>query len=228
MASRDLRWKGLEYRMSVIPVTDVSGKLAMLGMELVDLTELVRMTRALEESKERLELYAGNDYLTGIYNRRYIDDILARSVRLARRDQQMVSVIMSDVDCFKAYNDLYGHLEGDSCLRAVSQALANVAKRPTDAVGRYGGEEFITVLPNTGFDGARNVAEKMRAAVEALAIPHEKCEFNHVTMSFGVATMDPCAPAPVGGTDWERLAKEAGTALYAAKSAGRNVVFPAN
>ena len=228
VTSRDLHWKGREYRVSVIPVTDVSDKLAMLGMELIDLTELVRTTRALEESRERLEQYAGNDYLTGIYNRRYIDEILVRSVRLARRDQQMVSVIMSDVDCFKAYNDYYGHLEGDACLRAVSQALMRVAKRPTDAVGRYGGEEFITVLPNTGFDGARNVAEKMRAAVEALAIPHEKCVFKHVTMSFGVVTLDPCSPVSEGGADWDRLVKEADTALYAAKSAGRNVVFPVN
>ena len=228
VVGRDLHWEGLEYRVSVIPVTDVSEKLAMLGMELVDLTELVRTTRALEESRQRLEQYAGNDYLTGIYNRRYIDEILVRSVRLARRDQQMVSVIMSDVDCFKAYNDHYGHLEGDACLRAVSQALTSVTKRPADAVGRYGGEEFIAVLPDTGFDGARIVAEKMRAAVEALAIPHEKCVFNHVTMSFGVATLDTCSPVPEGGTDWERLVKEADTALYAAKSAGRNAVLPMN
>ena len=228
VAGRDLHWKGLEYRVSVIPVTDVSDKLVMLGIELVDLTELVRMTRALEESKEQLELYAGNDYLTGVFNRRYIDEMLVRSVRLARRDQQMVSVIMSDVDCFKAYNDYYGHLEGDTCLRALSQTLKSVTKRPADVVGRYGGEEFIAVLPNTGLEGARNVAEKMRAAVEALAIPHVKCVFNHVTMSFGVATLDPCSPVPEGGTDWERRVKEADTALYAAKSAGRNTVFPVN
>jgi diguanylate cyclase (GGDEF)-like protein/PAS domain S-box-containing protein len=223
---RKLQWNGLEYRVIVGPVTDVSHKLVELGSALIDVTELVRTGQALAESRRRLEEYAGNDYLTGIYNRRYIDEILVRALRLATRDQQVVSVIMSDLDCFKAYNDHYGHQKGDACLKAVAQALKGVAKRPSDAVGRYGGEEFITVLPNTGFDGARNVAEKMRAAVEALAIPHERCPFNHVTMSFGVATMDPCSSVPEEGTDWERLVKEADTALYAAKAAGRNTVYP--
>ncbi|MEZ2346155.1 diguanylate cyclase [Terriglobus sp. RCC_193] len=194
--NRDIAWDGMQYEMIVKPLRDISSTITGLTVALVDITERVHAKRALQEAKHRLEIYAGQDYLTGLANRRSFDELLIRSVRGALRERQMIAVIMADIDFFKKYNDRYGHQAGDVCLREIAHVLRHTVKRPEDVVGRYGGEEFIAVLPNTGLDGAKLVAEQMRIAVEEMNKPHEDHPLQHVTMSFGVASIDPALPSP--------------------------------
>lgn len=224
IANRDVAWDAKQYEMIVKPLRDISGVITGLTVALVDITERVHTKRALQEAKQRLETYAGQDYLTGLANRRSFDELLVRSVRGALRERQMISVIMADIDFFKKYNDRYGHQAGDVCLREIAHVLRDTVKRPEDVVGRYGGEEFIVVLPNTGMNGARVVAEQLRVAVEAMNKPHENHPLQHVTMSFGVASIDPCSPIPAGSNPWDLIVKQADEALYEAKSSGRNCV----
>jgi diguanylate cyclase (GGDEF)-like protein len=139
--------------------------------------------------------------------------------RRARRDREPLSVVLIDVDQFKAYNDAYGHPAGDSALRRVAEVLSDATHRPGDMVARYGGEEFAVVLSQTGEGGAHVVAESLRARVESLAIPHRASDAAPVvTISLGVATIVPTdGPA-------EALLASADGALYTAKREGRNLV----
>jgi diguanylate cyclase (GGDEF)-like protein len=133
----------------------------------------------------------------------------------------VIAVIMLDVDKFKAFNDTYGHRRGDEILAAVAQSLSGTVHRPADFVGRYGGEEFVAVLPDTDLNGAQVVAEAMREAVQNLRLPHVgNAEGNFiVTASLGVATAH-----PLRGSAPDDLVRAADQALYCAKSAGRNRV----
>jgi diguanylate cyclase (GGDEF)-like protein len=180
--------------------------------------ELLVLTSLLEEANEKLERLATHDTLTGIANRRFFNEFLDREWRLALRDRHPFSVVMIDIDCFKAFNDTYGHLAGDECLKTVASALKRVIKRPADLVARFGGEEFIAVLPGTDSDGAALLAGIMREAVEALAIEHDMSTAgSFVTVSIGVAS------AGAGGyASPEALISAADTALYEAKKEGRN------
>jgi diguanylate cyclase (GGDEF)-like protein len=130
---------------------------------------------------------------------------------------------MIDVDHFKHYNDRYGHLAGDRCLREVTGAIASVVQRPTDFVGRYGGEEFVVVLPDTDLAGAWHIGEKIRHAVELEQIPHEGNPHRVVTVSIGCATAE-----PLETTQSVQLLESADAAMYQAKDAGRNCVRLAN
>ncbi|CAB3803530.1 diguanylate cyclase [Pararobbsia alpina] len=132
-----------------------------------------------------------------------------------------VAAVMIDIDAFKAYNDHYGHQGGDECLRTIAQAIASVAKRPTDFVARYGGEEFVLILRDTDQQGALRVAERIRAGIENLRIPHSACSTG-VTISAGVA-----AQRPGEGSDRNGLIAAADRALYAAKQQGRNLACSA-
>jgi diguanylate cyclase (GGDEF)-like protein len=165
-----------------------------------------------------LENLAFLDGLTGIANRRQFDEHLEREWRRLTRRSAPLSLLMIDIDHFKGLNDHYGHGYGDDCLRRVAGALADVARRSGDLPARYGGEEFAVVLPDTGTDGALTVAEKIRAAVEALRLPHVASRVaGHVTVSVGVAGGIPRHR----GTPRE-LVNAADRALYRAKSSGRN------
>ncbi|HYH37076.1 MAG TPA: PleD family two-component system response regulator [Azospirillum sp.] len=158
------------------------------------------------------------DGLTGIPNRRRFDEVLALEWRRCSRSRLPLSVIMLDVDHFKAFNDRYGHQSGDDCLRAVSRLLSEHVMRPGDLVARFGGEEFVCLLPETDADGAARVAERLRAAVEAEAIPHAASPVaGHVTISLGCAGTVPPADRPP-----EELLDVADRALYEAKRGGRN------
>jgi two-component system chemotaxis family response regulator WspR len=181
-------------------------------------SELLVLTRQLAEANRELERLATHDALTGIANRRFFNQILEHEWRRAVRTPHLLSVIMIDIDCFKAFNDTYGHQAGDDCLKAVASALQRVVKRPMDILSRYGGEEFVAVLPDTGGEGALLLAEQMRHTVLALAIRHEtSTTAAMVTVSIGVATALPGQyPSP------EALIAEADRALYRAKDAGRN------
>ncbi|MFZ2490727.1 MAG: diguanylate cyclase, partial [Thermoanaerobaculia bacterium] len=150
-------------------------------------------TEQLEAANRELERLAGIDGLAGIANRRIFDSRMHEEWARALRLGTPLSLLMIDIDSFKAFNDRHGHLAGDECLRAVAQAISTQASRPGDLVARYGGEEFAVILPAVTAEGALAVAEKMRSAVEALAIDHPGSSVaRHVTISAGVAS---CIPA---------------------------------
>ena len=175
----------------------------------VDVTERVALARELER-------LARTDPLTGIGNRRRFDEHLEAEVARAPRSSEPLSLLLCDVDFFKAYNDRYGHQQGDACLAQVARALEGVIQRPADLAARYGGEEFAVVLPQTSAVGARSRAERVRAAVRALAIPHDASPGrDRVTISVGVATVS-------GAWTPAQIVALADRALYEAKAAGRD------
>lgn len=179
--------------------------------------EAFEVTRVLDAAYQRLQHISFMDGLTGIANRRRLDQFLDLEWRRALRTESPLSVIMIDIDFFKAFNDTYGHQSGDECLKRVAGALASSLGRPGDLTARYGGEEFVVVLSGTGREGALAVAEALRASVESLAIPHVGSRVSdHVTISLGVASMIPRQPGAAG-----ILIAAADRALYQAKREGR-------
>lgn len=182
--------------------------------------ELEEANERLREANQRLERLSQVDDLTGIANRRAFDDALEHEWRRCRRAGCPLALAMIDIDCFKDYNDHYGHREGDECLRLVAHALQGGVHRAGDVVARYGGEEFVALLPELDAENAAVVAERLRACVEALNLPHASSSAAPVvTISVGVAAMVPDGEGLAG-----TLVDEADRALYAAKRAGRNRV----
>ncbi|MGD9609692.1 MAG: diguanylate cyclase [Desulfovibrionaceae bacterium] len=183
----------------------------------------VRTHVELKRRGDILETLSMRDGLTGIANRRRFDDTLERSWRQALRHATPVSLIMADIDHFKAYNDTYGHLAGDECLCKVARTLEGTLKRPGDLAARYGGEEFAMVLEDTTLSGAAHLAEDMRRAVAALDMPHQGSGVSDVvTVTLGVAM---AIPRP--GQLPQTLLGMADRKLYEAKMAGRNRVLAA-
>ena len=181
----------------------------------------VRTHVELKRRGDLLETLSMRDGLTGIPNRRRFDDNLGRSWRHAMRSGTPLSLIMADIDCFKAYNDTYGHMAGDECLRAVARTLTGAVKRPGDLAARFGGEEFVLVLEETTLGGALHIAESIRTAVEALGMEHKgSTAAGVVTVTLGAAT---AVPHP--GQSPETLLCLADRKLYEAKQAGRNRVL---
>jgi len=179
-------------------------------------------TAELQEANDRLEDLSVRDGLTGLLNRRAMSGKLTEVHALARRYGNPYSVILCDIDYFKLLNDTLGHLEGDSILRSVATTLGE-AVRISDSVYRYGGEEFLVVLPETRCAGAGLVATRMRESIELLALPHAvSSTAPHVTLSFGVTDSHADASGP--DETWERVIDRADTALYRAKEDGRNRV----
>jgi diguanylate cyclase (GGDEF)-like protein len=174
----------------------------------------------LKRARDQLTRLAVTDGLTGLANRREFEATLARErARLARSGGHL-AVVLLDVDYFKRYNDTFGHVRGDDCLRAVAQVLRALVARPADLAARYGGEEFACVLPELDAAQGGNVAERIRAAIEALALPHADSPASaYVTASFGVAAQR-CRP----GQSALELVTRADEQLYRAKAAGRNRV----
>ncbi|MEW5769972.1 MAG: diguanylate cyclase [Pseudomonadota bacterium] len=186
--------------------------------------KVAERTAQLEQANLELQDLAHRDGLTGVANRRSGDAYLAETWGRLRRERQPLSLIMLDVDHFKAFNDHYGHQAGDDCLLAVAGALRKQLMRPGDMVARYGGEEFMIILPNTESDGARFLAEKLRQAVEDLGIAHARSSTAAVvTVCMGVAST-----LPESGKGPEDLVWEADIALYQGKRSGRNRVHTAN
>jgi diguanylate cyclase (GGDEF)-like protein len=174
-------------------------------------------TAALRTANDKLAALSVTDELTGLPNRRRFTDVLDETWTGEHPDGRRVAVAMIDIDHFKRFNDRYGHPAGDACLRRVAQAM-QATTRGSDTICRYGGEEFVMILPDTDVDRAVAVGERVRAAVAALAIPHSDNPGGVVSISVGVA-----AAAPAGTTAAELLAAADG-ALYEAKGAGRNRV----
>lgn len=177
----------------------------------------------LEEANNKLQLLSSLDGLTGIANRRAFDEFIDREWRRSIREKTPMSLLMSDIDFFKKYNDGYGHQAGDNCLKKVAKVLSNCVKRPGDMVARYGGEEFVVVMGNTSIDFASKLAEQLRSAVVQLKIRHAYSDVaDFVTLSIGAASL---VPAP--GLSYETLINDADKALYRAKENGRNMVVTA-
>jgi len=176
--------------------------------------------RRLRDEKHELERLVCVDSLTGVANRRHALSLLQAECSRAAREGQTLAVVMLDIDEFHAYNACYGHPGGDACLRRAVAAMAGCLRRPSDFLGRYGGEEFVAILANTDAAGARFVAERMRAAVEALGLPHQACSCAPVvTVSAGFASMTAVLDRTAGV-----LVEAADAALRRAKEIGRNCV----
>ena len=172
------------------------------------------------EKVKQAQEAAGQDCLTQIANRRKLEETLKVAWQLMERQNQPLSLVVCDIDCFKGYNDTYGHLMGDRCLRQVAEVLDHTVTGPADLVARYGGEEFLVVLPETDLDGAIEIAQRMCNSVRRLKIPHALSTVNrYITLSFGVASTIPKA-----GRTAKLLFEAADRALYQAKRLGRNQV----
>ena len=175
------------------------------------------------EQAQQLEQLSQQDALTGLANRRHLNQVLDRQWRYAMRHQEPLSVLMIDIDCFKDYNDHLGHLEGDICLQLVARELKKMTMRSYDLAARYGGEEFMLVFTNTNAEQAEFMANKLIHRIEDLAIPHPKSRVGAcVTVSIGVATLIPHRDQNV-----EDILAMADHALYKAKTQGRNQYYMA-
>ncbi len=212
----DLR---LPQSVTITPVVE-PGAPHLCLVQITDTSVLAKRERVLLSRSDKLSREALVDGLTGVYNRKYFDQKLRAELERAQRSLTPVSLIMLDVDSFKAYNDTYGHPSGDRVLIAVVHAVREQVNRATDVLARYGGEEFAVVLPASDKAGANVIAEKIRRAVELLRIPHSASVVApHVTVSLGVACHDSRLVCSAS-----ELLELSDRALYDAKRNGRNQV----
>lgn len=182
--------------------------------------ELSNVMNQLEEANQELEKLSLTDRLTDIANRRHLEMVLEKEWRRSIREKSNISLIMVDIDFFKAYNDSYGHPQGDECLKKVAGILRGSIYRAGDLAARYGGEEFMVILSNTDSEGGSLVAERIRSGLEKLQIPHDSSEISdYVTISAGVATV-----IPERNSSSDTLISTTDQALYEAKKKGRNCV----
>lgn len=202
------------------PLLDQRGKVLGIVESFQDITERKQAEKVLEDLNRRLEILSITDGLTGIANRRHFDEMLVKEHARHARSGVELSLIMLDIDHFKLFNDSYGHVAGDDCLRQVGRVISDCLVRPADLAARYGGEEFACILPETRHSGALAIAEKIRQGIKALAIQHQGSKVaEHVTVSQGVLTVR-CS---VDGTAAD-LVRQVDELLYRAKSRGRNRV----
>ncbi|MFC4525164.1 GGDEF domain-containing protein [Dyella halodurans] len=220
MIEREVSRAGGYYIQAVQPMQNAAGQVVGLTLALIDITARRQMEQALEKVSRHWQFRASHDHLTGLPNRRHIDQALLAESRRCARAGASLSVLMIDVDLFKKYNDHVGHQRGDACLRAIAAQLQAMVRRQGDVVGRYGGEEFIAILPNTAIGGAHGVAQDMLRAIQGLDIKHPASPYGCVTLSIGVASMNAAPMYSPGRVD--ELLGNADRALYAAKAAGRN------
>ncbi len=210
---------GDDYLTKPVDQTVLAAKMRAMQRIAAMRQRLLDVSTELESANAALQRLVDVDGLTGLANRRHLDRHLAQEAGRCARYKQPLSVIMADVDHFKTFNDLFGHLAGDDCLVSVSRVFEMGIKRSSDLAARYGGEEFCLVLPDTSAHAAQEKAEEIRLAVEALGITHAGTSVSSevVTLSLGVATR-----VPKPGISPETLLLEADKALYHAKKAGRN------
>ncbi|WP_041430820.1 diguanylate cyclase domain-containing protein [Synechococcus sp. PCC 6312] len=202
------------YHLSAVKLGDG------FAVTLRDITHRKQTEVALQDANQKLEQLANLDGLTQVANRRCFDQRLQLEWHRSQREEEPLAVIMLDIDSFKAYNDFYDHLAGDECLIGITQALERILKRPTDLLARFGGEEFIILLPNTNEIGAIKLSQEIQTLVDSLAIPHHQTIVQGkatITVSLGIASFIP-------DPDYlpETLVALADQALYQAKEQGRN------
>ena len=193
--------------------------LKVLSAKLRAMARIANMRKELEDTSAHLKRLSLVDGLTQLYNRRHFDEALELEWSRSNRSQAPLSLIICDIDHFKAFNDNYGHVAGDDALVKASKTIIETLKRPSDMPARYGGEEFVVILPDTPTVGAMIVAEQLRTAMNTLTIPHAFSNAaNIVTMSFGVSTYYPNQTK----ASYVELVKSADRGLYRAKKNGRN------
>ena len=205
----------------LIPYHDISPTNLIIGhivFGLLGVIAIVFWGLKLEKAYDTIKDQAIHDALTGLYNRGEFERRIEEEFRRCKRYGFPLSLLMCDIDFFKNFNDIYGHREGDRCLREVARAIESCVRRGGDFCARYGGEEFVVVLPQTSLKGALKVTERIKDSVERLSIPHEGSPFGHVTVSIGLAHMEKIED----GLFPENLIKLADKALYEAKKRGRN------
>lgn len=215
-------WRS-QSRYSLLVVLALLALLILMGRRLMGhIRSRIHAEQALRESQARLlelnrtlEYIAGEDTLTGLDNRRRFDRNLDQQIERAHREQQPLSLVILDVDFFKGFNDLYGHLAGDECLKILARTIRRCVHGHADRVARYGGEEIALTLPGRDASAALVLAEQIAAQIRGLGLPHQGSPFGVVTVSLGVASLQP-------GGHARRLIDEADRALYAAKAAGRD------
>ncbi|WP_329955481.1 diguanylate cyclase [Dyella choica] len=213
------------YQMLANPVRNLTGQVIGITAAFTDITDLRQVEQKLAQINRKLEYYANNDHLTGLPNRRHVDEALTDQVLHTMRGEHPLSVLMIDVDFFKKYNDHYGHLRGDDCLRIVAAQLSKTLQRYGDVVGRYGGEEFIAILPGTDALGALKISGAILHAIRALDLPHAQSRYGKLTLSIGAASLDSVPHAQGMEEIRDRLLQSADRALYTAKLSGRNTVY---
>ncbi len=180
--------------------------------------KIEQVNQSLEDANQALQRVSSFDGLTEVPNRRYYDEMLEKEWRRCRRHHSPISLILIDIDYFKYFNDRYGHIAGDQCLKQVAKALQSMVGRASDTVARYGGEEFVYLLPDCDTAAAVHVSEKSRKTIELLNVPHADSPVaSVVTISLGIASV-----VPVQHGSPTELMQAADQALYQAKDQGRN------
>jgi diguanylate cyclase (GGDEF)-like protein len=217
------RGERIQQAVEITPIA-VEGAPRHCLIQITDVSIAVAREKLLREQAMVLRSQTFSDGLTGIANRRHFDVAMEKEHRRAKRSSTPLTLLMIDIDHFKAYNDHYGHQKGDQCLIQVAAALAGMLKRPCDLMARYGGEEFAMILPETDVEQAVLMADAIRARAQELAIPHERTSdpSQLVTVSIGVATQKADAPLEI-----DALIGSADRALYQAKRGGRNRIAAA-
>ncbi len=204
-------------------VRDLQGNVVALVGFMFDITERKQSEEKLLSLQQELEDLSFRDGLTGVNNRRKFDAVFDSEWQNARRDVQPLSLLLFDVDFFKRFNDAYGHVEGDECLKRVAQALSSAMHRPRDFLARYGGEEFVLLLPASDAHAARTVAEHCRQAVFKAQIAHGASPISQLlTVSIGAGTI-----IPGEQDDPVRFLEDVDRRLYRAKHGGRNRIVDA-
>lgn len=201
-------------------IRDDKGEVEALVGFMFDISERKQTEQKLLDLQKELEALSFQDGLTAVPNRRMLDSVLEQEWLKARHNQQPLSVLLIDIDFFKQYNDLYGHIEGDDCLRLVAETLSGAATRSRDFFARYGGEEFVMVLPETSSDAALKVAQRCQRRILAAQIPHQQSSVSQLlTISIGSSTI-----VPKPQDQLRDFIEQVDQALYLAKQAGRNRV----
>jgi diguanylate cyclase (GGDEF)-like protein len=215
----------LEHRILILQLFLATAVLSVSVVAIV-FADLKRANQAAVLSEERyralassMEMLATEDALTGVANRRQFDRVIQGEWQRAMRNDSPLTLLLLDVDHFKAFNDLYGHLEGDACLRLVASIAMEIVRRPSDTVARFGGEEFAIILPETAAAGVPEIAERLRLSVMQRGQIHAGSPLGVLTVSVGCATLD-----PVEGASVNEIIAAADAALYEAKKGGRNRV----
>jgi diguanylate cyclase (GGDEF)-like protein/PAS domain S-box-containing protein len=201
-------------------VRDDNGEVEALIGFMFDISERKETEQKLLDLQKELEALSYQDGLTAVPNRRMLDNVLEQEWLKARHNQQPLSLLLIDIDFFKQYNDLYGHIEGDDCLKQVAGLLSGAATRSRDFLARYGGEEFMMVLPETGSDAAMKVAQRCQRRILAAQIPHQQSSASQLlTISIGSGST-----VPRQQDQLRDFIEQVDQALYRAKQAGRNRV----